>query len=364
MKYYVYSFNYLTLFKSIIYAEKEWGVDNTFIIYTPYVALPPAGLIKKYNSYVVRHPKQGKRNDYYATLSNCKKIAREMLHYIEKNEQDRKSDISIVLFRDNMITETFLIKLTQQEFSNVTFILMEEGLGLYAEEKQIPGGFKLSIKKIINRFFGIPSFPLLGFPQGCNPNVDLIICSKPEALIGKRQDRGNNLVREMVLFTNENCQHFLLDVLNIDISEKAYDYVYLTQPLFPSGNRKQDEMYRAFLKTILEIMTHYGKVLIKPHPRDTWNYDEFASRAIDIAGLGTSKCPFECLMGYYGNPQTITLFSSAGCNIDTGKPNIFLYDMFPDLIRKDIFDEDFIKNNNIQRCSSMQEFEAALIKKQ
>ena len=326
MKYYVYTFNYLTLFKSIIYTEKEWGVDNTFIMYTPYIALPPAGLEKKYNSYIVRTPRREKRKNYYTKLSDCKKIAWEMLRYIEKNEQNKESKIKVVLFRDNMFTETFLIKLIKQKFSNVTFILMEEGLGLYAEKKQTSVGLKMSIKMVINRFFGIPSFPLLGFPQGCNPNVDTIVCSKPEALKGTYQDRGDNLVHEIELFTKENCQFFLLDVLNIVIPEIEYNYVFLTQPLFSASNQKQAEKYRTFLKRIFEIMTHYGKVLIKPHPRDTWSYEEFAKGAIDVADSRTSKCPFECLMGYYGNPQIITFFSSAACNTYSGKPSIFLMD--------------------------------------
>ena len=370
VNYYVYAYNYLTLYKAIIYAEREWGVSNTYIIYTSFLKDLPIGLLhSKYNIYVISsanisHKTIGGINiNYIDRLLDEKVIVNFIISYIKSIERkcnSRKN--TLVVFRDTLIRESLLISKMKRYCKDIKIILIEEGLALYASPSKPVLNTKLITRYILHMIMGIPVLPLKGYPHGCNILVDEIICRRPEAIKRKKQDKGNNIIKERDLFCKEDCSMFISDILMINMSEIDYDYVYLTQPLFPRLSSSENNTYDVFLKKLFSITSKYGKLLIKPHPNDEWDYSKYKSDKVVLCDSNIANCPFECLMGYYGNPQTITLFSSAACNINSSKPNLFLYDFFPNIIRSDIFGEEFIQDYSITRCKNFVAFENALYK--
>ena len=368
MKYYVYAYNYLTLYKALTYAENEWGFRNTSIIYTTFAEDAPRGLLDgRCNYHIITKEECIRSNtglclNYINRLKIDKVLSSKIVSIIKSEGQN--DEICYVVFRDNWDRDVLTINLVKRTFRNCKIILIEEGLGLYATNVKTKQNVLYMCKKLVHLVMGVPTYSLEGFTHGLNPGVDEIICKYPELLYKKVKNPRITIKKEIELYNKSYCQNFVNNILKMGIPETTYRFVFLTQPLFPNNDNKSNEQYDEFLRQIFSFTKQYGPVLIKPHPKDKWDYHPYLTDKIDLCDPHLTKCPFECLMGYYGNPQTITLYSSAGCSIDTGKPNIFLYDMFPDLIRKDIFDEDFINNNNIQRCSNMQEFKAALIKEQ
>ena len=365
MKYIVYAYNYLTLFKSLIYADKVWGNENTIVIYTPFISSPPRGIenskckvwvctLQDNNCY-----SRGKIG-YLADIFNEKAVAKSIFQCIIRLVSNDK--FNFIVFRDRLIEDTLLIKMVKRRYPNTNIILLEEGLGLYASSSiKISNRFKIIAKMIIHILLGVPLFPLLDYPIGSYPLVDEIICRKPELIKERKELSHKKLVKEMEVFKRTNCQYLINEIAKISIPKMEYNYVFLSQPLFPKNNENDNHKYEEWLKLILSIASEKGKVLIKPHPRDKWKYTEYTSKRINICDSELTDCPFECIVGYYGNPQTITIYSSAGCSVDTGKPNIFLYDMFPNIVPNDLFESDFIRNNNIIRCTSIQEFRNALV---
>lgn len=350
------------------YAENVWGLRNTSIIYTTFAEDAPRGLLNgRYNYHIITKEEcfrstSGLCLNYINRLKTDKTLSTKIVKIIKSESQN--DEICYVVFRDNWDRDVLTINLVKETFDNCKIILIEEGLGLYATNASSkPNAFYLC-KIMLHHVMGVPTYSLKGFAHGLYPGIDEIICNKPELLYRRVKNPRVAIKKEIELYNKLNCRSFVNDILKLEIPEATYKYVFLTQPLFSTYDNESGKRYGEFLTQIFSIVRKYGSLLIKPHPKDNWDYSPYLSDEVDLCNSHLIKCPFECLMGYYGNPQTITLYSSAGCSIDTGKPNIFLYDMFPDLIRKDIFDEDFIINNNIQRCSSLQEFEVALMKEQ
>lgn len=368
MKYFVYTFNYLTLLKTITYAENEWGTVNTHILYLASATAPPPpnGLSEgDYKTHIVCYNQYYKRPIisklvYFAEVFAYKKIVNDFLNYIESQAPNKNENIKLVVFRDNQDIEVLLIKEVKRKYKNVEVILIEEGLALYASEYKRLMTLNESIKKSFLKLMGISPLSYSGLPHGCNPAIDKIICRYPEALYGKRQDRGNNITKEIDVFNAENSRHLMRDILKLEIEDDSYDFVFLSQPIFPRNNSLLNKKYDVFLKELFGITSQYGNLLIKPHPHDLWDYTPYEAEKVSVCNKTIAQCPFECLMGFYGNPQTITLYSSAGCNSPSNKPVIFLYEMFPEIIRKDVFSEQFIEDNNITKCKNFEEFQKAM----
>ena len=116
MKYFVYSYNYLTLFKAVSYARNVWGVENTYIIYTSFVSVSPKNFVESdFNKLIIKDKKEPKKTgkfaffNYVKTLNIEKKIVDSFTDYI-KEHSDTTEKTSLVIFRDNYIRETILIK--------------------------------------------------------------------------------------------------------------------------------------------------------------------------------------------------------------------------------------------------------------
>lgn len=368
MKYFVYTFNYVTLHKAIIYGNQKWGIENTFIIYTTFNAPPPQALIQgKYNNLIVDSMKYEldvhlKGFTIINDLVSAKRIVREFEKYIIQNEPDFSQKICLVVFRDTRTREILLIDKIKKKYKNVEVILIEEGLALYAKTSNNVAAGNNFIKKTIFRLAGVPILAAFSLRHGYNPMTNRIICSRPQLLIGTSLDKGNNVEQQIDVFSKENCDFFITNVLMQKIDNKVYDYVFLTQPIFPSQNDNLNSKYQTFLEKLFSITSKYGTLLIKQHMRDTWDYSGFVSKTVHVCPLELSKCAFEVLSGHFGNPQFITLYSSAACNLNNNKPSIFLYDFFSEIINENIFTEQFIMDSGIIRCKTYDELEDNLCK--
>ena len=299
-------------------------------------------------------------SDYLTFIFNEKTVAKSIFQCILKYINN--DNFRFIVFRDRRIKDILLIKMVKRRFPKIKISLLEEGLGIYASSRfKNSDRLKFFIKMIIHILLGVPVYPLLDYPIGSYPLIDEIICRKPELIKNRKELSHKKLVKEMKVFKKANCQFLINEIAKISIPNVEYKYVFLSQPLFPKNSENDNRKYEEWLKSILSFASEKGKVLIKPHPRDKWKYTEYTSERINICDSELTDCPFECIVGYYGNPQTITIYSSAGCSVDTGKPNIFLYDMFPNIVPNDLFEPDFLRNNNIIRCASFQEFRNALV---
>ena len=366
MKYVVYAYNYLTLFKSLIYADEEWGNENTIIIYTTLISDPPRGLENSKCKICICNVQENTccfrdKNGYLAHILNEKAVAKSIFQCILRLINN--DNFKFIVFRDRVIKDTILLKMVKRRYPKTNISLLEEGLGIYtfSRIKNNSNKIKIIIKMLMHILLGVPLYSFFDYPLGSNPLVDEIICRKPELIKDRKELSHKKIVKEIEVFKKANCKYLINEITKISIPKMEYDYVFLSQPLFPNNNENDNRIYEEWLKMILSIASEKGKVLIKPHPRDKWKYTEYTSERIDICDLKLNDCPFECIVGYYGNPQTITIYSSAGCGVDTGKPNIFLYDMFPNIVANDLFEPDFLRNNNIIRCASIQEFRNALV---
>ena len=351
----------------MIYAKCEWGIENTFFIYTTMITQPPEGLVKKkFNSFFIDpdsflHNWQTKGIFTIDYLLASKKTGRCFLKYIRECAPDPNEKICIVVFRDTRIRETILIDMAKKAYRNVSVIMIEEGLGLYAKTEIEPHSLRNTVKGILYRLTGVPEMALYHLPHGYNPATERIICSMPHVLKNTELDKGDNLVQQIDVFSKENTDYFIREVLMEDVPDIKYDYVFLTQPIFPMQDQKQNDKYDRFLQQFFSVISRHGRLVIKPHPRDLWDYEKYVGANIEICPPQFSKWAFEILSGHFGNPQTITLYSSAACNGTNSKPVIFLYDFFLDIVGEDLYTPQFIRDNGIIRCGTFDELERALV---
>lgn len=361
VKYFAYTYNYVTLHKAIIYAKEEWGIDNTFIIYTPTVTNTPDALKNgKYHSCIV-DPKEFIYHKCFCHIHSVdelllnKRVVQLFINYIIQNIDEGEEGFCFIVFRDTTIKESILIKKIKKKYPKAKIIMIEEGLGAYSTLEIPPFSLKRIVKKIIYWLLGIPTISLYDLPHGNNPLTDIIICSRPKALKGTTAYKAGKLVREKDVFSKEKCDFFLREVMMKTISDKTYDYVYLSQPLFPTDNEAVNQKYDSFLWQLFDLTSKYGQLVIKPHPLDSWDYSKYLMEKVEICPPEVSKCAYEIAAGHFGNPQAITLYSSAAINVNLMKPILFLYDFFPERIRPDIFSDQFIKDNGIVRCKTMKD---------
>ena len=367
MSYFVYTYNYITLHKAIMYAELEWGIENTYIIYsTSIIDAPKALKNNKYNNCVI-DPRKYKniRNSIIeipiiSALVHEKRIVEGIIGYINEQEPDINQTISVVVFRDVALRESLLIKDIKQIYKSVEVIMVEEGLGVYKNTNKPSVSLKTLVKKTIYHILGLPTIYLDELPHGSNPLTDQIICSHPEKLNSTNQTNGKKIIKQINVFNKDYCDYFIREVMMVEITQKNYAFVFLTQPLFPTDKPKVNDKYDKFLNHLFKLLSYYGNVVIKPHPLDQWDYDKYESESINMCPKELSKIAFELLFGYFGNPRALTFYSSAACNIQSKEPGIFLYDFFPEIIDKDIFTKESFNDNNVIRCRSFEELEDVL----
>lgn len=360
MRYIFFCYNTLTLCRSIKYAKDVYGLDNSVIVYSNFVADIPKRIM---DNFQVKYIESGlltvKMTGLKLHVQSV--IVTNKIWKAINNEFSEDEDNILIVFRDNEVQETtFISRALKLHDKKVEAWLMEEGAGLYALNK-VSVRYR-NIKKIIYTIAGCSLESLAdNFTQGSNTHISKVICTKPSEYLIKR----NNVAAEQMIdvFTPEFNSYligYLGKLKESDISQ--YDYVFLTQPFYDFRDNYDRilEKHDTLLPLIFDILRKRGKTVIKLHPREQYDYSKFCENRVDMPDSFIQQLPFECLMQTFGNPQMISMFSSACINIETDKPSIFLGQLFEIPGAESLFDDDFYKANNIIPCKTIEEFERAL----
>ncbi len=359
MRYIAITYNYLTLGKALVYAKNVWGCENTQIIFLPTVSDLNTDSFKELDIIKVGLPKIFHHYGFISDIRQSISLAKNIVSLIDKLiENHFDDDFTFIVFKDSEIRNCCVINSLKKKYRNSHIILMEEGMALYS----LPRTTSISVKSIIRSSLmllcGVPKYFIENHPMGCNPAINRIICSNPDALKKRGVSKNAVLEKEIDVFSRENCDYLLKNLFKINFKEHIFDYVFLTQPIYPRS-KVADAEYDKFLKELFSVLTKNGSVLIKRHPRDKWDYSSYKNENVEISENNVSHIPFECIMGVYGRPQMLTLFSSAAFNSLSNKKSIFLYKLLPGSLRAQI-DEQLIKNSNSVICESFSELSTLL----
>lgn len=365
MKYIFFTYNLLTLSRAIRYTDEFYGKENTLIIFSDFASNLPN---KIKNDYNVKFVSSDSLNNGIRGLKLIYKtcmITNKIWKIIDNAILKANDPVSLILFRDNEVQEITWINRTSKKYGNkVNFCLMEEGAGLYAKTK--PNIKYKIIKKIIYLFFGIFTESVENCTQGMNKKVTKIICTKPDAFRKKRNESELVLEQMIDIFVPSFNEYMVKAVIGKKTKVKKYDYVFLTQPFhdFRSEYEMLLQRYTELLPVVFSELSKNGNTVIKLHPREQYDYSIYTDDHVDLPNELEQQLPFECLMKLYGNPQMISMFSSASINISTTKPSLYIGEWFGIPGAKDLFDEEFYIKNNIKRCSSYNEFVTSIYKEE
>lgn len=358
MKYIVFCYNTPTLCRTIRYVNSIWGIENTSIIYANLVSDIPQNIVRDYHIELVETNHVDKKRGFQLIIQSCL-VTNQISKVVLEKKKNIHEDTTLIVFRDNEIEEATIIRRMKKYFPQTKITLIEEGSGIYALSRIEPR-FKL-LKKIIYKCFGIGSYSLTSNPQGLNKDVSCIICSNPESITTK-VCQGVNIEQIIAIFTYELNDYITKSFFKNNESEDKYDFVFLTQPLtdFREDYEKLIRVHSDLLPKIFKILSKYGKTIIKLHPRETYNYDKYINDRVNISSKEEAEIPFECLLQHYGNPQMISMFSSASISIQTEKSSLYLYKLFSIPGVDGLYEESHLKNNNIIVCESIEDIEKNL----
>lgn len=362
MKYIFFAYNLLTLSKAVRYTDEVFEKKNTIIIYSNFVSDIPEKIQLDYKIIFIESNLLNNGSKGLKLLYKTCQITNKVWKVIDDCIMKSVGEVTFIVFRDNELQEmTWIDRASKKYQSRISFWIMEEGAGLYALKKT-PIKYKI-IKKLFYIFTNVSCEYLLNYTQGMNPKIQKVICNKPENYLIKRNH--NVEVEKMIdIFIPSFNDYFLKIFFDDYKSTEKFDYVFLTQPFheFRSAYDKLIKIHNELLPIVLNELKKRGKVLIKLHPREQFDYSKFIGDKVTLATRTEQNLPFECLMQMYGNPQMISMFSSVCLDLKTEKPSIFIGEWFQIPGVENLFDEDFYINNDIIRCKNYEEFKNSLFK--
>ena len=356
MKYIIFAYNYPTLCKAIRYVDSVFGKNDAVLIYSSFVNEAPKELVKEYGIIEIggkqRDQQKGIRRLVVDVLTT-REICKAFKSVIKKWKGEH---FTLVVFKDNEAQDATLIDLAYSFGGEIWEI--EEGAGIYTIEKR-----KVShknIKRIVYPIFRVSSYAITDNPQGLHPHVSKIISAKPDLLKEKYAKTSKKLEKQIEVFTDDFSRRFVLTIMP-EKKPDAYEYVFLTTPmgdLLKGDIEKQ--LYTVFLEHLFSMLEKYGRVLIKPHPRDQFDYQLYETNRVKVCEKNEQMIPFECLLGFYKGADIISLVSSANTSITRGGKSIFVYPLLGiERIGADIR-QSFLEEHNIIKCNSYEELEAIL----
>lgn len=149
-------------------------------------------------------------------------------------------------------------------YSRQPFTLLEEGELIYSERKR-------SINNLIKRIVGLP------LPFGLSQSIKKIEVRFPERLPVKLQRKSSYYnIREKLTLLSEYHKQLLLKLFKVEaLSISVKSLLLVPQPLSEDGLISEEEkldLYREITNKYLQQGYH---IYIKPHPRETTEYDKF-----------------------------------------------------------------------------------------
>lgn len=354
----IVTYNYLTLCRSLQYTQYKWYKDDNIIIYMNLICEIPNKVKEDNNIKTIECDNLDKKRGFNLINGACliaKKLTKTCIEEI-----GTEKEVEFVCFRDNEVQEATVIKTLRAEKNrSIKIVLMEEGNGLYANTR-ISTRYNF-IKRIIYLLNRVSVYPLKDRTQGMNEMIDKVICKNPAFFLRKRKDVTVEKLNDM--FTVEFNNYFVSSI-SPEFLNRKYDYVFLSQPFtdYRSNFKELLDNHKKLYPQIFSILSKYGTVLIKPHPRDDFNYKLYENNRVSVISDDLKMVPFECLIGALGNPQIVSMYSSACFNINNNKKSIFLGKIFgiPDI--QNLFDNDLLQRNNIVLCDDIEEFENTINK--
>lgn len=354
-KYIVITFNSLTLAKACYYCDNTWGIKNTQILHIPSVIDLPQSIVERYNAKLLPYQKRWSKFPFFAVVSDIKGI-KNVWNAVRKEFADHNCQYNFVVFKDNEPRESTIIEKAKKNLrQRVSVILIEEGCGIYNDASH-----KVRYQKLwflLYRVFGISQYCTKGLPQGVNPLVDEVICENTESFVKKQKKYCSQakVTQQEAVFNCETNQKLLQlfcpEVL--DNLPKKIDFVFLTMPWSDIQTQISVNQYKTFLTKLFEKLGRYGKVLVKLHPRDKFDYSEYTSKNVILCPQ-LDKLPFELLYFCLDMP-TLVAISSSCCTCAKEKISYYLYKaLFSNAKNTDI-SNDYCITNNIKMCSTIDE---------
>lgn len=360
MRYIAFAYNLYTLAHIISYTNDIWGRDNVDIVYSDIATPIPNQILEDYSICYI--PANGvlKKRRFSSIICSCR-LSLRIWKSIDTLISNTDEDIVLVVFRDNEVEEaTFIEKAFKKYGARIHLYMMEEGVSIYANEK--PAIRYLLIKRLFYVFFGVSKYPLMACPQGINPFIEKIICLNPDLLKNKVNKR---VVLDNIryVFSDQINEYLINSVCENEPHKKEYKFLFLTQPfdMFRADFEELEERYNKLLPEVFRILSSKGKVIIKLHPREHYDYTRYKCRNIDVSSNQEMILPVQCLMAYYGNPQVISMWSSGNLGIKNEIPSIYLFRLFQIPGVESFFSKDFFVDNNIINCGSLDELSKAIL---
>lgn len=361
MKYIVFAFNYPTLCRALRYIDEAWGKQNTLIIYVSMVAELPRFIECEYNVKHIRGNICRKHGGVLGIMANIF-ISHRSWHVLKK-VADRLEEFIFVVFRDNEMQEATLIENAKKRYQERMHIwLIEEGTGLYATKRAAID--KIEIKRLVYKMMKISDYALTTHPQGMHDAIEKVICLHPEAIAEKYKENSIAIEKQIDVFVPNFNKKFAEYVLGKCTEQQKYDYVFLTMPI--SDLTQQEfagsyQEYDKFLKKFIALACEYGTLLIKSHPRDSYDYSKYiVNERVKVCSATENSIPYECLAEYYGHPRMITFSSSACINGLGRKSSIYVSKLLEKSNFGDKFTKEYYIENNIEMCQSFEELRMML----
>lgn len=359
MKYIVYAFNYPTLCRALRYIDSQWGKENSILIFAELVSPLPEAIKEEYHATVIRGYNRSKFGGVKGLVADIA-ITHASCHAIKQAIRSFDGEFTLVVFRDNEVQEATIIERVFKRYSDRCHLwIIEEGVGLYRTDRN-PIHY-LPIKRILFPILGLSRYALKNVSQGEHPKIEQVICSRPD--LASTKFCNKILVKQIDVFTHDFNKHFCsLFFQNKNPSFHNANFVLLTTLIFEiiGNGREQYALYKEFLDKTCSLVSNYGSLIIKPHPRDTYDYSSFCTSTVRVCSMQENKLPFECLYDYYGQPQVLSLGSSASINLVCSKPTIFISGLLGFEVSTAKILQNGDASNDVIICNTYTDLERAL----
>ena len=347
--------NLITLYKSIAFSKIQGIENNSCYVYMDYNAKIADELLSALSSNskiaFCHYPyDNNEKIPYY----HWKKYVKSILFRL--NQMVESTPIYIHVYLDMWAFMPSLIENIKTKYGNLAHIYMhEEGYAMYAK-CQSYRATHYYLKSFLYYIFGLSTYGLTTFAHGNHPNIERIYCSNPDKAfeIGKR--KGVEILYEGVLFSKNNLKQFLnlcsVDDVKLTNVLGSYEYIFLSQPVYDViGN----DVYKKFVDELFYRLSG-AKILIKLHPRDTFNYSDYINNNIKILEGIPNLLPFECLFPYVSNSTILTFNSSCCANINPIRPSVYMYRLLKNESYNSICERVKYDSNIVKIADSFEDF--------
>ncbi|SFR86538.1 polysialyltransferase family glycosyltransferase [[Clostridium] aminophilum] len=225
----------------------------------------------------------------------------------------RKEDKTcLFIFNDNEPITNKLLRIVKSTNSNLT-VLLDEGIGSYADTREIALTTKQKIRWLFTSGLGSP---MQYKAIGDNPLIDVAFVSNKELYASLRKATKQKVFPQDKRALYVKSDRFLADYYSVKKQELKCDVVYLGQPFYENSEVSKTEA--DYICKVFEMVPSNLRIVIKPHPRDQegkYSFLEERYKNTTVIDNELAKLPLECLSNIIGAKIMIGHNSSALINI-------------------------------------------------